>query len=183
MSCPRGRSESSDNDGRCRSRSPRSVMELDPILEDSSMMFPEALPDWLARRERRKATKRGGRRSVPHVPRNSPAAKAQGEHAEQVGKSLMRPMALAELHPFAPKLHEWERGVPVDCGQPWTKEAINLALEKGPHRSALDEEAIRLVHEDVAYQVEAGFSQLVYWDDIKDNLPRNFKLSPLAVIP
>jgi hypothetical protein len=42
---------------------------------------------------------------------------------------------------------------------------------------------VALVHEDVAYQVKAGFSKIVMWDDIKDNLPPSFKISPVAVIP
>lgn len=39
------------------------------------------------------------------------------------------------------------------------------------------------MHEDVAYQVGAGFSEVVMWNDIKDHLHKNFKISPLAVIP
>lgn len=37
--------------------------------------------------------------------------------------------------------------------------------------------------EDVLYQVEAGFSEIVLWDDIKDDMPSQLKVSPLAVIP
>eukprot|EP00978_Attheya_sp_CCMP212_P013482 scaffold33911_cov40-Attheya_sp.AAC.1 len=44
-------------------------------------------------------------------------------------------------------------------------------------------EAIALVHEDVKYQVDAGFSRIVLWDDIKHNPPAKLKVSPLAVIP
>eukprot|EP00978_Attheya_sp_CCMP212_P022091 scaffold65439_cov46-Attheya_sp.AAC.3 len=44
-------------------------------------------------------------------------------------------------------------------------------------------EAIELVHEDVKYQVDAGFSRIVLWDDIKHNPHAKLKVSPLAVIP
>ena len=42
---------------------------------------------------------------------------------------------------------------------------------------------MELVHEDIAYQVKAGFTEVVYWDEIKNQLPTNFKVSPVAVIP
>jgi hypothetical protein len=40
-----------------------------------------------------------------------------------------------------------------------------------------------LVVEDVMYQVEAGFSEIITWDSIAANPPKNLKVSPLAVIP
>jgi hypothetical protein len=39
------------------------------------------------------------------------------------------------------------------------------------------------VHEDVQYQVDAGFSRIVMWDNIKHNTPSKLKVSPLAVVP
>lgn len=90
---------------------------------------------------------------------------------------------LSMLHPFSGHLRDWEKGVPVDCGPPWTQEAIELAVERGPHPTARSAEAVTLVHEDVGYQVNAGFTEIVLWDNIKDNLPANFKISPVAVIP
>jgi hypothetical protein len=95
----------------------------------------------------------------------------------------MRPAAWVDLHPFAPTLHEWEKGVPVDCGKDWSRETIGLAIAKGPHASALTPDARKLVLEDVAYQVDAGFSRIITWDSIKDNPPAKLKISPLAVVP
>jgi hypothetical protein len=94
----------------------------------------------------------------------------------------MRPAAWMDLHPFSGTLHQWEKGVPVDCGATWSRDAINLALAKGPHQSATTPEAIKLIHEDVAYQVEAGFSRIITWDSIKDKPHHNLKISPLAVV-
>eukprot|EP00978_Attheya_sp_CCMP212_P039033 scaffold198964_cov41-Attheya_sp.AAC.2 len=57
---------------------------------------------------------------VPNVP-----------HKRKLGRmnrSLMRPAAWMDLHPFAPTLHKWEKGVPVDCGDDWSREAIDLAI-------------------------------------------------------
>jgi hypothetical protein len=42
---------------------------------------------------------------------------------------------------------------------------------------------MELVHEDVQYQVDAGFSRIVMWDNIKHNTPSKLKVSPLAVVP
>ena len=115
----------------------------------------------------------------------SPVEVARGKKSTwpKKGKSLMKPLALAQLYPFASTLAEWEQGVPVDCGAPWSREAIMCALQKGAHTSACTPESVELIDEELEYQVSAGFSSLVFWDDIKNNLPDNFKLSPLAVVP
>lgn len=123
----------------------------------------------------------------------TPLAKATGkrrrrgtrEEAKEDGRrSLLKPMyLLSVLHPFAAHLKDWERGVPVECGEPWSQEAIDLAVERGAHPTARTPDAIELVHEDVKYQVEAGFSEIVLWDDIRHRLHKNFKVSPVAVVP
>jgi len=56
----------------------------------------------------------------------------------------------------------------VDCGADWAMTTVDLAILKGPHRSALTPESIQLVHKDIQYQVDVGFSCIVLWDDIKD---------------
>jgi hypothetical protein len=86
-------------------------------------------------------------------------------------------------HPFGETLEEWQSGVPVDCGETWARMAIEAAVARGPHPTARAADAVSLVHEDVAYQVKAGFSKIVLWDDIKTDLPSSFKISPVAVIP
>jgi hypothetical protein len=71
-----------------------------------------------------------------------------------------------DFHPFAKTLHDWETGVPVDCGAPWKCETIEAAVEKGAHKSATTAESITLIEEDVAYQVKAGYAQIISWDDL-----------------
>jgi hypothetical protein len=78
----------------------------------------------------------------------------------------MLPSACANVHPFAETLREWEDGVPVDCGKPWTWEAITAAVEKGAHKSATSYKSIVLIAEDVAYQVAAGYAQIVTWEEL-----------------
>jgi hypothetical protein len=115
---------------------------------------------------------------------DTPNQEAQGKPRTKLHRSLLKPMfLLSMLHPFAGHLKDWEKGVPVNCGQAWSREAIDTAVERGPHPTARDPESFKLVHEDLAYQVAAGLTEIVLWDDIKDNLPTTFKISPVAVIP
>jgi hypothetical protein len=94
------------------------------------------------------------------------SAPSFGPMAQAQGKKLMSPSAWVNFHPFAGTLREWEDGVPVDCGKPWTWEAITAAVEKGAHKSATSDESIALIAEDVAYQVAAGYAQIVTWEEL-----------------
>jgi hypothetical protein len=52
-----------------------------------------------------------------------------------------------------------------------------------PEKSATSAESIALIAEDVAYQVNAGYAQVVTWTKLCKLRPRNLKVSPLAVVP
>jgi hypothetical protein len=111
---------------------------------------------------------------------HQPHAMNEARGKPKLARSLLQPMPLIVLgHPFGETLQEWQTGVPVDCGKPWQREAIDAAVKRGPHPTARAAGAIALVHEDVAYQIKAGFSKIALWDDIKDNLPPTFKISRL----
>jgi hypothetical protein len=58
--------------------------------------------------------------------------------------------------------------------QPWPK---------GPHQSALTPESKVLIAEDVAYQVKAGYAEIISWKELGTRRPKNLKVSPLAVVP
>ncbi len=119
----------------------------------------------------------------PVTSEQTPMKKHKGKSNSKV-MSLLQVSALAVLsHPFGSELASWDKGVAVDCGAEWSREAIDLAIERGPHPTAKEADAIALVHEDIEYQVKAGFTEVVCWDEIKDNLPDHFKVSPVAVIP
>jgi hypothetical protein len=111
-----------------------------------------------------------------------PMDQAQGTMQRQ---SLMQPQPLAALHPFYPTLSHWgSRGVPIDCGPDWEWNFIEAAAAAwGPHRSALELGKVELVHEDIQYQVDAGFSWIVMWEDIQRIRPSKLKISPMAVVP
>ena len=121
--------------------------------------------------------------ALPTPPQQTPFQIAQGKHKNNASGSLMQPQPWVRGHPFVPTLEEWETGVPVDCGPDWTLASIEAAIVKGNHTSAMTPESIQLVHDDVAYQVAAGFCQVVAWDTLRTHLPSSLKVSPLAVIP
>jgi hypothetical protein len=132
--------------------------------------------------------KRAGPSAMDSVlSKDTPTQKAKGKSKKKKKNKVVQLLKLSALavmsHPFGAELARWEKGVAVDCGKEWTREAIDLAVKRGPHPTARSDDAVNLVHEDLKYQVDAGFTEIMYWDDIKDRLPANFKVSPVAVIP
>jgi hypothetical protein len=57
------------------------------------------------------------------------------------------------------------------------------AVARGPHRSALSPEAISHFKAEATEKVRTKQAQLVQWDDIKDNPPKELKISLIAAIP
>ena len=100
---------------------------------------------------------------------------------------LVRLLQLSVLavmsHPFGAQLASWTTEVAVDCGAEWLREAVDIAVARGPHPMAIAPNAIVLVHKYIDYQVKARFTQVVCWAEIKDDLPTHFKVSPVAVTP
>ena len=137
---------------------------------------PPPLEDWFAKSRQ---PQQGRLPSTQHraIHAAAPMEKAQGK------KRLMSPSTCVNFHPLTETLREWEEGVPVDCGEDWTREMIEAAIHQGPHKSPLTPEAMQLIEEDVAYQVRAGYAQIVEWAWLKDNMPSQLKVSPLAVVP
>ena len=84
----------------------------------------------------------------------------------------------------SPTLLCWSsEGFEENCGAPWLEEALAAAVERGPHKGVLSEEAIQRVHNDLEYQIKAGFAEIYFWDDLKGDPPSNLKISPVTVIP
>ena len=101
------------------------------------------------------------------------------------GKSgLMYPSKYALSHEAAPMLqHFADKGCPVDAGPNWSREQILQALKRGPHQSAFEDGAVAFLHEETREKAANNYARVVRWGDIKDNLPTNFKLSPVAMVP
>jgi hypothetical protein len=96
----------------------------------------------------------------------------------------MCPAGLALHHPAANLLKEWATyGCPTQTGKPRTREEMQAAIERGPHCSALLDEAIAHFKAEVDEKVRTGQAKLVAWDAIKDNPPPELKISPIAAIP
>jgi hypothetical protein len=57
------------------------------------------------------------------------------------------------------------------------------AVDLGPHRSAMSDNAIAHFEAEVAEKVKSRQAKLVAWTSIKDNPPTKLKISPIAAIP
>jgi hypothetical protein len=91
---------------------------------------------------------------------------------------------IATSHPAGRRLAEWAQlGCPTKTGCPWTKDEIWQAVARGPHQSSRLQDALAHFAEESVAKVAAGQATLVLWDDIKDNLPPQLKVSPIAAIP
>ena len=44
----------------------------------------------------------------------------------------MDPAPWTRFHPFIATLERWSTGVPVECGHPWTKMALQAAVTERP---------------------------------------------------
>ena len=111
-----------------------------------------------------------------------------GDHWEHRHKTAeareMAPQGLALEHEAATILEDWEQfGCPTKTGRDWTLDEIQAAIDRGPHKSALEPEAIDHFAEEVADKVKKGQARVVLWDDIRHNHPRQLKVSPVAAIP
>jgi hypothetical protein len=117
----------------------------------------------------------------PARPPPKPNLRKMGQKGKP--KSLMQPQPLAEVHPFTPTLQEWQHGIKVDCRPDWSWEVIEAAVARGPHPTASTPEALEVFKEDIKYQVQAGFSKVKSWEELKKLWPKNLKISPVACIP
>ena len=107
---------------------------------------------------------------------------------DTIGKShlgLMCPqLPYAVGHDAIPLLQGYSNdGCPVDCGEDWLAEHIELMLERGPHRSAMGKQAVRQLRKETEDKVKHSYARVVKWGDIKKNIPPRLKISPVAMIP
>ena len=106
------------------------------------------------------------------------------KQASKKYKGQMNPSGLALEHPAKEVLLEYAHGgCPVNTGKPWTIEMMEAMIEKGPHVSALADDAIEQFQQEVADKEKKGQCKVVLWDDIKHNPPEATKISPIAAIP
>lgn len=68
-------------------------------------------------------------------------------------------------------------------GRPWTRDEMEAAIARGPHKSALLPEAMLHFAAEVTEKVAAGQARTVLWEDIKQDPPPQLKISPIAAVP
>ena len=96
----------------------------------------------------------------------------------------MQPQPLIASHDAAELLHHYAtKGCPVACGEDWTQTHIEAALQRGPHQSATSPDAVEAFNDELDAKLRNGFSKLVKYGDIRNNLPPRLKISPVAMIP
>ena len=72
-------------------------------------------------------------------------------------KGAMCPSGLALHHEAADTLLQYAtKGCPTKTGKPWTREEITAAVERGPHVSAMDPEAMQQLAAEVAAKAKQG---------------------------
>jgi hypothetical protein len=67
--------------------------------------------------------------------------------------------------------------------QPWSKQEMTEAVERGPHKLALSQDALQNFPKNAAEKVAVGQATVVNWDSSKDNPPIQLKFSPVAAVP
>jgi hypothetical protein len=116
-----------------------------------------------------------------HFPSDLPVLK------ENIGKSssqLMEPRTYSSFHKATPLLSDYaNNGCPVNCGPDWTLETILKLLRRGPHRSSKRRDAVRQLRTETKEKIACGYARVVRWGDIKNNIPKKLKISPVAMIP
>ncbi len=77
-------------------------------------------------------------------------------------QSKMAPQGLALHHKAAGLLTNWEQfSCPSSTGQDWTSAKIQAAINRGPHKSALEPDAIAHFTTEVRNKVDKGQAQVV----------------------
>ena len=103
-----------------------------------------------------------------------------------IGKcNLMQPTPpYGTNHDAIPLMNAYAQdGCPVDCGPPWSRATVELLLQRGPHRSAMIKKAVRQLRTETLEKCEQGYARVMKWKDLKANMPKNLKISPVAMIP
>ena len=99
-------------------------------------------------------------------------------------RNRMCPRGLALEHPAAPLLLKYAMtGCPVDTGPHWTSTQLAQAIDYGSHVSATTPEAITQLGQELREKEALRQVRLVPWASIRDDPPRELKISPIAMVP
>jgi len=85
---------------------------------------------------------------------------------------------------IAPLLDEYaNKGCSVDCSPDWSHEHIKAALLRGNHTSTNAKHATQALREETQTKQANKYARVVKWKEIKHNIPKMLKVSPVAMIP
>ena len=99
-------------------------------------------------------------------------------------RNNMCPSGLKVHHPTYETLQKYATGgCSVKTGRNWTNQEIHAAVMRGPHESALVEEAISHFDAEAKEKLASNQARLACYEKIKSNLPTKMKVSPIAEIP
>jgi hypothetical protein len=59
------------------------------------------------------------------------------------------------------------QGCPVQTGNDWMAKKLQAAVEKGPHSSAWEDDAIAQIQVEAQEKVAQGFAKIYRWEDLK----------------
>ena len=111
---------------------------------------------------------------------NVPPGQKQGPENHRGG---MCHYGLALHHPASATLWQYATGGrPTLTGQTWTRKMIEAAIKRGSRVSALDPAVTAQFQEEAKEKQACGQCRLISCDAIKNNLPAQLKVSPIAVI-
>jgi hypothetical protein len=97
---------------------------------------------------------------------------------------LMWPRTYSLHHEAIPLLLSYaKQGCLVDCGEDWDMTKIMAMLERGPHISAKDPQAITQLQAETKEKVKNNYARVVRFSDIRSNIPNLLKISPVTMIP
>jgi len=72
-------------------------------------------------------------------------------------KGCMHPNPCIQHHPAYKTLFEYATdSCPVDCGETWSRDQLEVAIHRGNHASAQDPQAAKCLHEEALEKVEQG---------------------------
>ena len=170
-------------------RTSNTTLLLPPVIKATGLWATGATTDLLQKQNKHQRTVNlEQQRPVSQWTIHQGHTLLREDHWEEVRKTAdaaqMAPQGLALHHEAAGVLAEWETmGCPTCTGRDWTLAEIQAAIDRGPHRSALEPEALRHFNDKVQEEVTKGQARVMLWDDIRGNHPRQLKVSPVAAIP
>ena len=142
---------------------------LQPPRLDSGLWVTGATKEALRKQNKQKRVERqvAQPRVTYWTTHTGTAGVRPGPNRRPKHEGAMCPAGLALRHPAAPVLMDYAKnGCPMRPGRDWTAEEITAAVEQGSHKSALEEDTVAQLHEEVTEKVQSKQARLCPWSDV-----------------